>query len=375
MDVAPAAESVVDDRELVLQFESIGDNCELGLVQRRVGAEPLGLLRFAGAPLRNLLRALAARFDRIADPHHVRIQPEHDEYMVKLTKYDFTYHAHVKIGEVEPAVLQRQQCRTVGFLAKKLIDDLENPTKILVFRQNEPLGAGDLVDLRMALSVYGPSVLLWVREACPGHPPGTVEMPDERLLVGYVRRLAAREAVPGLDLDTWLVVLRHAYALARRSDRPHRAPFAVRQQAPARTELVFGHEGNAARSQGYGWSGPEAGYTWAVGERSLLTVDNPGEADEYWLEMDVAPFVSPPLLPRQRLDVMIGETCVRSFDPLPRGEIGCVVPGHLVSGQRTVDIVFNHPHAASPMLVAGGPDDRRLGVSFSRLALVCAAHK
>jgi len=38
---------VLDDRDLVLQFESIGDNCELGLVQRRAGSEPLGLLRFA----------------------------------------------------------------------------------------------------------------------------------------------------------------------------------------------------------------------------------------------------------------------------------------------------------------------------------------
>ena len=364
MDVTPGAESVLEDRELVLQFESIGDNCELGLVQRRVGAEPLGLLRFAGAPLRNLLRALAARFDRIADPHHIRIHPEHDEYMVKLTKYDFTYHAHVKIGEMDSAALHRQQCRTVGFLAKKLIEDLETPTKTLVFRQNEPLGAGDLVDLRLALSLYGPGTLLWVREACPGHPPGTVDRIDERLLIGYVRRLATREAVPDLDLETWLLVLRQAHA---------RVQSRVCPQPPARTDMTFGQEGNAAHRQGYGWSSPEAGYTWAVGERSLLTIDIPGSADEYWLEMDVTPFVSPPLLPRQRLDVMIGETCVHSFDPLPRGEIGCVVPGHLIAEQSTIDIVFNHPYAASPMLVAGESDDRRLGISFSRLALVCVA--
>ena len=35
-------------------------------------------------------------------------------------------------------------------------------------------------------------------------------------------------------------------------------------------------------------------------------------------------------------------------------------------------ITLNHPNAASPMLVAGERDDRRLGVSFRRLALVCA---
>jgi hypothetical protein len=72
------------------------------------------------------------------------------------------------------------------------------------------------------------------------------------------------------------------------------------------------------------------------------------------------------------LDVLIDGTLVHSFAALPRGEVGCVVPGHLVAGRKTVQIVLDHPHAASPILVAGDKDDRRLGVSFRRLALVCA---
>jgi hypothetical protein len=370
MDVDPAAAAVLSDTDLVLQFESIGDNCELGLVQRHAGAEPLGLLRFAGTPLRNLLRGLNARFANIADPAHIRVVAEHGEYMVKLTKYDFTYHAHVKAGEMEQEALHRQQCRTVGFLAQKLMSDLENPSKILVFRQNEPLPGGDLVDLRIALSAYGPSILLWVQRASPGHPPGSVEVADEHMMVGYVRRLAERESVPDLDVASWMQVLRRAHAIAvqAREGRLVRGTNAP----PARTELTFGIEGNAKPRLGFGWSGPEAGYQWAVGERSLITIEVPGAADEYWLEMDVVPFIQPPLLPRQRLDVMIGGTLVHSFANLRRGEVGCVVPGHLVAGRETVEIVLDHPHAASPMLVAGDGDDRRLGVSFRRLALVCA---
>lgn len=370
MDVEPATASVLDDRDLVLRFESIGDNCELGLVQRHAGAEPLGLLRFAGTPLRNLLRGLNARFANIGDPGHVRISPENGEYMIKLTKYDFTYHSHVKIGEMEPEVLHKQQCRTLRFLADKLISDLETPSKILVFRQNEPLSASDLVDLRIALSVYGPSILLWVQKALPGHPPGSVEVADERMMVGYVRRLAERETVPDLDCASWMQVLRRAHAISLDAfeGRLMRAAAAP----PARTELTFGREGNAGPCLGRGWSGPEAGYQWAIGERSLITVDVPGGAEEYWLEMDVAPYVKPPLLPRQRLDVLIDGTLVHSFAALPRGEVGCVVPGDLVAGRPAIEIVLDHPHAASPMLVAGGSDDRRLGVSFRRLALVCA---
>ena len=369
MDIGQNAASVLRDAELLLQFESIGDNCELGLVQRRAGVEPLGLLRFSGAPLRNLVRALHARFAKIADPARVRIHVENGEYMVKLTAYDFTHHADVLAGAMEPEALRQQQIRTVGYLARKFIADLENPSKILVFRQNEPLSATDLVDLRMALAAYGPNILLWVREACPGHPPGSVDVADDLMMVGYVSRLAERDRVPDLDVASWMQVLRRAHAIFRQARDGRLAPVSVRE--PARTDLAFGMGGNVQSCLGYGWSAPEDGYQWSIDERSQLTIEVPGEADDYWLEMDVKPYVAPPKLPRQRLDVTIGGTLVHSFPALPTGEVGCVVPGHLLAGHKEAEIVFDHPDAASPKLIAGEADQRRLGVSFKRLTLVC----
>src|SRR3978361_125760 len=108
---------------------------------------------------------------------------------------------------MEPAAVLQQQCRVVRFLTAKLIDDLENPNKILVFRQNESLAAGDLVDLRIALAAYGPTTLLWGQAAGAGHPTGSVDVADERMMVGYVRRLARRHDVPDLDVASWLQVL------------------------------------------------------------------------------------------------------------------------------------------------------------------------
>lgn len=372
MDGAPSVEPDLDDRDLVVQFESLGDNCELGLVQRRVGAEPLGLLRFSGTPLRNLLRAMTARFAQIGDQAYVRLNPEHGEYMVKLTKYDFTYHADAKVGEVDPDRLLKQQTRVVSFLARKLIEDLEESSKIFVFRQNEPLSAIDLIDLRLAIAAYGTGRLLWVQPACPGHPPGSVTLVDERLMIGHVRRLAERETVPDLDLESWMTVLRRAYRLSRETGTPPPLPPTIGPFSSARIDIVFGSEGNAIPHQGFGWSGAEAGYTWAVGERSLLTIPLPGVAEEYWLEMEVTPFIRPPLLNRQRLDVFADGTFVQSFDPVPRGEIGCTIPGRFLADQREVRIVFGHPHAASPMLISGQGDDRRLSVSFARVSLICA---
>lgn len=351
----------LSDQELVLKFESLGDNCELGLVQRRVGVEPLGMFRFAGAPLRHLIRAMQARFEGIADPGQVRVQPENGEYMIKLAKYDFVYHADVKIGQADPEALRKQQVRTVGFLSRKLIDDLETPTKIMVFRQNEPLSANDLTDLRIALAAYGPATLLWVQAARPGHPPGSVVKIDDRLLVGHVTRLALRENVPDLDMASWLGVLRQAYAI----HTGHAA-------APlgARIVLTFGKGGNASDHTGYGWSAPEDGFTWSIGERSLLTLEPPPLAADYWMEMDVVPFVAPPAVTAQVLRVVINGHAVHTFDPLARGSVGCVVPGHVVQGADKLEIVLEHPHAASPRAVAGENDDRHLAVSFSSLSFV-----
>jgi hypothetical protein len=358
-----AAASALPDSELVLKFESLGDNCELGLVQRRVGVEPLGLLRFAGAPLRQLIKALDARFDGIADPEWIRIQPENDEYMVKLTKYDFVYHAEKKIGEADPDLLHGQQIRTVGFLARKLLDDLAHPTKIMVFRQNEPLTANDLIDLRVALAAHGPAILLWVQAAQPGHPPGSVVKVDDRLMVGYVSRLARREYVPDLDVASWLAMLRMAYRVHLGADRDAAT-------APARTEIVFGKAGNTAGCTGDGWSAPENGFTWAIGKRSVLTIPNPGPGSTFWLELDVVPFVAPPALPAQVLRVTVNGHLVHVFDPLARGVVGCTVPATAFDGRDAVEIAFDHPNAASPRAVAGEKDDRMLAVAFCRLSLI-----
>ena len=72
----------IGDRDLVLQFESLGDNCEFGLVQRKAGAEPLGLLRFSSAPLPRLVRALRERFDGLTDPANVRLSSAKGEYPI-----------------------------------------------------------------------------------------------------------------------------------------------------------------------------------------------------------------------------------------------------------------------------------------------------
>ena len=311
----------------------------------------------------------------MAEPEHVRVQPENGEYMIKLTKYDFIYHAHVKVGDADPALLQRQQTAVVAFLVRKMLDDLRAPGKIFVFRQNEPLLASDLVDLRQSLARYGRSTLLWIQEARPGHPPGTVDTIDPTLMTGYVRRLALRDSVPDLDAESWLVTLRHAYALwsASQTDVPDILAMTVPgpvMEAP-RLDVAFGVDGNAAAAMGYGWSAPEDGFTWAIDDTSLLTLGELPHADDYWLEMDVVPYEVLPGLPAQHLDIAVNGEIVRSYDKLDRGRVACSVPGRLISGRSAIEIRLDHPNASSPSLMAREGDDRRLAIAFRSLSISC----
>ena len=149
-----------------------------------------------------------------------------------------------------------------------------NAEKIFVFRQNETLSANDLFDFRMALADYGPSTLLWVQQARPGHAAGSVDRIEDTLLVGYVQRLASRENAPDLDLPSWLLMLRRALVVrsaVRKLWRDANVPDAVR---PACIELTFGREETRERTR-FGWSPAEDNHTFAIDERSLLTFPPP----------------------------------------------------------------------------------------------------
>ena len=366
----------ISDIDLLMQFESLGDNCELGMVQRRVGAEPLGLLRFASAPLRRLLPALDARFDHIGDTTDIGVVPVNDEYMVEFYRYGFNYHADAKIGQADPVVIHRQQVQTAPFLARKLVDDLHAGEKIFVYRQNEPLLANDLLDLRAALSAYGPVTLLWVQQARSGHPAGSITVADERLMIGYVSRLAPRNCVPDLDVASWITMLRHALTMRPSRSAPAGSAFSepvtTQPRRPERIDIAFGVVGNTASYLGAGWSGQENGFCWSIDDLSVVTVPPLRHADEFCLTIDVVPFVQPPVVPRQRLGVRINGAHAHTVDPLPRGVVTVTLPGALLQDADPVEIVFEHPDATSPREASKQKDERRLAVAFRSLSIARA---
>jgi capsular polysaccharide biosynthesis protein len=200
--------------ELVVAFESLGDNCEFGLVQRWAGAEPLGLLRFAGITLDRLLQGLKEEFSGVgtADTLEIYLAGEAPrEYMVHETSLDIKYHTNITEAQIGPEELRQREARRLGFLRRKMLADLASGEKIWVWREMTAADAERLRPLVKLLRRFGPNTLLWVVAADEGHAPGTLERLDEGFLKGYVERLAAYADATDISPESWYVMLEKAY--------------------------------------------------------------------------------------------------------------------------------------------------------------------
>jgi hypothetical protein len=203
-------------RELMMQFESLGENCEFGIVQRAHKAEPLGLFRWASVTVDTLMRMLDARFENLGDPAAVRVRLANGEYMIDETRYKMTYHAFAKEGEIEPEALHDREYKRLRYLAGKMIEDLEDAEKIFVLKRDNPLTEAEVAPLVHLLRTYGHNTLLWAAIADAGHPPGTVERLAEGLVRGRVDRFADPNRVPATTpVESWTIVCSNAWRSLR----------------------------------------------------------------------------------------------------------------------------------------------------------------
>jgi tetratricopeptide (TPR) repeat protein len=152
-----------DARELMLAFEGLGDNCEFGIVQRHFGADPIGLFRFGSISVPNLLTMLAEKFARLGEPGFLKLETtDSGEYMVKDTRGFYQMHSFMRQDAVKAEIFLQQQVRRVGFLKRKLLEDMESGEKIFVYKATRGITNGEITALHAALRAQGPNWLLVV---------------------------------------------------------------------------------------------------------------------------------------------------------------------------------------------------------------------
>jgi hypothetical protein len=205
--------------ELAMRFESLGENCEFGLVQRRCEAEPLGLLRFSSTFLRNLIRGLDQRFEALGEPEAIEPRLEgagpQKEYMIHERRYGLVYHTFVYEGQRSPWLMREQESVRLKFLRRKFLEELALGEKIFVYKRNIPAEDEEILPLCLALASHGPGWVLWVVSAENGPASGTVEVVGPRLLKAYIDRFASDDAAHDFSFEAWVRICVNAWLLSK----------------------------------------------------------------------------------------------------------------------------------------------------------------
>lgn len=219
-NAAPAsAEEAISTADLMLSFESLGERCDFGAVQRKFGAEPLGLLRFAYSKYDALIAALEDRLEAIGSVEDTGFELYNDENILIMKKYGLVFHTFVDQNELSTAEkrdrFRQQQRRRLGFLRDKLVADLEDPQKIYIYSSDERVSDADATRLFRALRAYGRNSLLYLRPATTTRAEGMVEALSDGLYVGYFDALADFVSGSQPTFELWRQLCERTYRLAR----------------------------------------------------------------------------------------------------------------------------------------------------------------
>ena len=208
-------------RRLLLQFESIGDNCEFGTVQRRFAAEPVGLLRWSNVLLDKLIPALEHRFAGLGDTDNTELtlRPAGD-FVVSDRRWGLAMHFLPPPGRPDRDALLARTCRRLAMLKEKLIADLQAAEKVFVYR-SEGLEGDRLEALHRSLRAFGPVRLLNIQPAAPTAPTlfqgraGDLLKVEDGRYVGFLEKLGAEDGgVWDIAFDDWIAICRKTVAVA-----------------------------------------------------------------------------------------------------------------------------------------------------------------
>jgi hypothetical protein len=205
-------------RDIMMRFQSLGDNCEFGLLQRRAGAEPLDFLRFAGFYvsaqdlLQQTIHALTEGFAGIGNPNSIvcELHGHQREYMIRDVYWKLMYHSGLHEGEIDVEDLRSQQVSALRFRRREIMADMKAADRVFVWKSNVHSSEADVRDLVACLRRHGPNMLLWVNVEDADHPAGIVEYAGNGLLKGYVRRFAPYAAAEEIEFESWYAMCRSA---------------------------------------------------------------------------------------------------------------------------------------------------------------------
>jgi predicted Zn-dependent protease len=220
LDEPEAADSRPEQTDNVFaRFESLGGTgagCEFGIVQRRLGNDSIGLLRWSRNDTTQLIAALDCEFDGVGEPENTVLRPRRlnvdaEEWVTSDKRFLMESHTFVRTADAPEDKMFAQTCRRLRFLRGKMLQDLRAAEKMYVFKALQPLDDDTIRALHAALAKYGDNALLCVMRADKVHKRGTLRDLGRGVFAGYIGHFMKDDTGnPGFDIPGWKKVCTEA---------------------------------------------------------------------------------------------------------------------------------------------------------------------
>ena len=220
LDLAADAEQDVDQIPIELlytKFESLGNNCEFGIVQRTVGFDPPGLFRNVGFhAVEQMISAISLNFYGMFEEGNFdfSIPDGWEDWRLDCKIYGFGFHTGMPLTLTRdsPEWSKRVASTMVVFryLKEKIQEDLALGEKMFVYRSFEKVSSHTVRRLLGAIQLRSRAALLYVR-ADPSKPTGSLTFRGGGLVEATLTSLS-NENPPRIEHKTWEVMVRKILA-------------------------------------------------------------------------------------------------------------------------------------------------------------------
>jgi tetratricopeptide (TPR) repeat protein len=210
----PDADGAPEDT-LAARFESLGGSgggCEFGIVQRRMGSDTVGLLRWSRIDPALLIEALDCEFEGVGAEENTILSPrriavDHEEWSTMDKRFVMETHTFVRTIDAPEDKMFIQTCRRLRFLRGKMLQDLREGTKIFTYKALHRLDDETVLAMHRALSRFGDNALLCVMRAQDGEQRGALRELGRGVFVGFIGHFMKDETGnPGYDMEGWKLV-------------------------------------------------------------------------------------------------------------------------------------------------------------------------
>ncbi len=197
-------------------FESLGDDCEFGNVQRRFGSQRLGLFRFASTNIDGLNAAFEHGLDNLISDSSIEIFQDEGEHRTRAASYGMLFHTHVPAALSTPGEIKAQEVRRLKLLVRNFIEDLEEGNRIFVYKSAQ-IPVAKMQILAGHLRRFGNNHLLGVTSTKDKRKLARLEVLSDSLALGHIEQLDWDVSTRSAEL--WSSICSQAHALWLRFEK------------------------------------------------------------------------------------------------------------------------------------------------------------